>query len=71
MDSVRHAKEGHLGPGGVAGGLAAAANLHSFEEEDYDDEFDSSQTDESYTSSSGSLSSYSRKNRNKDSGSVG
>ena len=33
MESVRHAKEGHLGAGGVTAGLAAATNLLSFEEE--------------------------------------
>ena len=38
LESVRHAKEGHLGPGGVQGGLAMASNLLSFEEEEDDDD---------------------------------
>ena len=50
MESVRHAKEGHLGPGGVTAGLAAATNLLSFEEEESDDEDDF--TDESLSSKS-------------------
>ena len=50
LDSVKHAKEGHLGPGGITAGLAAvASNLHSFEEEDED--YD----DESYSNSSGEI----------------
>ena len=38
LESVRHAKEGHLGPRGVQGGLAMASNLLSFEEEEDDDD---------------------------------
>ena len=54
LESVKHAKEDHLGPGGIAAGLQAAAGeaisgRQSFEEDDdyeYDDESDESDLSE-------------------------
>ena len=49
LESVKHAREDHLHPDGIAAGLEAAAKggLHSFDEEDEDDvDYD----DESYGS---------------------
>ena len=58
LDSVKHAKEGHLGPGGIKAGLVAAtatSALHSFDEKDeedsYDDSYDDSEDDDSDSSS--------------------
>ena len=76
LDSVKHAKEGHLGPGGIAGGLANAArggSLHSFseneqDEDDYDDEKDDDRT---YSSGSRSPPSSVRDANGRDTGGIG
>mmetsp|Transcript_34038 Transcript_34038/g.42003 ORF Transcript_34038/g.42003 Transcript_34038/m.42003 type:complete len:106 (+) Transcript_34038:1246-1563(+) len=56
LESVKHAKEGHLGPGGILGGLANAAakesSLHSFSERDEQEDENSDDDEGSYTSTS-------------------
>ena len=76
LDSVKHAKEGHLGQGGISGGLANAArggSLHSFseneqDEDDYDEEKDD---DRSYSSGSKSHPSSKRETDGLDTGGIG
>ena len=76
LDSVKHAKEGHLGPGGISGGLANAArggSLHSFSENEQDeDDYDEEKDDErSYSSGSKSHPSSKRETDGLDTGGIG